>query len=239
MIAARPAMPKRPAVELGRITLSRTQKTIQNAENPLHPGLNQLDLRFRQQIQPKFQPVVRVAICHLGAKNKAVIQGWDYLLNAYQGLAAQKFIVDADVPFSEHLSDYDLVYIGCSGDFKVDSAAEQALKQCVSKKTAIMLEALDEKSDSGCSNLLTTLGQTVKPLEKSHPAFSSPYLFTKIPAGSRGTDVKVSPHIVYSAAGYSLAWKGEIAGTEGSRSDIRDAHEFGMNLIGYLTQQKR
>jgi len=238
VIAARPALPKRPAVELARITIVRAKKVIQNADNPFRPAQNELDLRFRQSTQVGARQILRVAVCKLGHQNKDILRGWDCLAKACQNASQYQVIATGDIPFSENLAEYDLVYIGCSGAFKVDASTLNALKHCISVGIPLVVESLEDSADSACQDLLTNLGQVVKPLGEMHPLLETPYLFARIPNGNRGNDVKVSAAAIYSTSGHCLAWAGRISGAAGSRSDIRDSHEWGLNVLHYCGQRR-
>ncbi len=69
VIAARSSLPKRPSVELARVNISHPEKPVKNALDQKHPGLEELDLRYRTKIGPEIKRFVNVAVAHLGNEN--------------------------------------------------------------------------------------------------------------------------------------------------------------------------
>lgn len=232
ILAARPNLPKRPVIELARVVISHNQRVVKNAANPAHPGKNELDLRYRPQIQLAEQPILRVAVCYLGRSHEDVIRGWDFLAQAVRKEC--QIIIDNEVAFTEKLSEYNLVFICCNGDFYADTATVQAIQHCISAKTPLLIESLNEASDTAATNLLSQFGKKLTAVQESHTLLQAPNLFTQLPNGSRGNNLQIAPGLIYSTAGHSLAWRG----IGSSRSDIRDAHDFGLNLVYHLTQNK-
>lgn len=239
VIAARSSLPKRPAVELARVTLSKRGKPVKNADNPLHPDLDALDLRFRSQIRPDTPPRVRVLVITLGKKEPDVVNGWDHLERACRQAAAYELLVDTDFPASNNLDAYDLVYVGGMGNFSPDANQVKALTGYLEQGKFLVVEALDGGSQESCKDLLKKLKRNPAPLDKKNPLLTAPFLFATPPAGFSGNQVEVGNQIVYSAAGYSLAWSGWSASGVSSRSDIRSAHEWGINLIYYCMEKAK
>jgi hypothetical protein len=233
VIAARPSMPARPAVELARITLSKAGNPVKNAEFPLHPGKDMLDLRFRPCLTPIVHQAARVLVIALGAETSEVLTGWDYLGNYCQQVLPYHLIVDAAAEVSADLEDYDLVYLAGKGKFKPNNDLSKALKTYWEEGKVLIIEALDSEAQESCQVLLDKL--TLLPVEpnRKKQLFSEPYLFVEPPAGFSGNQVQVWNRVVYSTAAYALSWSGLIGTGMSSRSYIRSVHEWGVNLISY------
>jgi hypothetical protein len=239
VIAARSSLPKRPAVELARVTLSKRGKAVKNADTPLHPGPDALDLRFRNQIGPVVPPRVRTLVITLGKKEPDVVNGWDYLERVCRQSASYDLLVDIDLPASNNLDAYDLVYVGGMENFSPEADLVKALTGYLKQGKFLLVEALDNGAQESCKDLLRKLKRNATPIDGKSPLLTAPFLFATPPAGFSGNQVEVGKQVVYSAAGYSLAWSGRSASGVSSRSDIRSAHEWGTNLIYYCMEKAK
>jgi Domain of unknown function (DUF4159) len=81
------------------------------------------------------------------------------------------------------------------------------------------------------------LGRRLAKVDRSHPLMTARYLFAEPPPGGRSTArLLENGGLVYSDADYGCAWQGGPAERPLARSVIRDALEFGVNLV---VQQRR
>jgi hypothetical protein len=74
----------------------------------------------------------------------------------------------------------------------------------------------------------------LNPIESGHELMASPYLFAQPPLGyeTQGTSqVRVGEGIIMSTADYGCLWRGERRGRPAQRAEIRDAQEWGANLM--------
>ena len=237
VIAARSSLPKRPTVELARITLSKAGKPVKNAEAPLHPGPDMLDLRYRKKIASVVHRPVRVYVKVLGKDEPEIITAWDHLGNACQRELPCKLIVDSSGAFPKDLKEFDLVYLAGKGKFKSTDVMWKALTGYFEQGKILILEALDPEAQESCQELLDKLKLLPVDADKKASLFTEPFLFAEPPTGFSGTHVQVWEQVVYSTGAYGLAWAG-LAGTGiSSRSYIRSAQEWGVNLIKYCLHQ--
>ena len=227
VIAARSNMPKRPAVELARVTL-QPKKPIKNAVTPAHPEIGELDLRFRAFIGPELKRFIRVALCSLGDKVTDVASGWRFLASECQRTTSYQLIIDQKVPLAAELKNNDLVYLGGKGSFKVGSSDLGILREYLDQKKTLIIEALDEAAQESCQELIKKLGQELHPITESDHILSAPFLFNA-PPKNKGNHVLLNEQIIYSTAGYSLSWNGKKM----TRAEIRSAHEWGINMLHY------
>ncbi len=233
VIAARSNMPKRPAVELARVTLSEPKAPVKNAANPAHPETEELDLRFRTLIGAEPKQFVRVALCGAGDELPHAARGWRFLARECQRETPYQLVIDYDVPLTTELKDYDLVYWGGKGAFKINSDGVMALREYLDQEKQLIIEALDEAAQEPCQALIKKLGRELHPLTESDSVLVEPFLFDVPPEGSHGSHVLLGQQVIYSAAGYSLSWSGKIDGEKTPRAKIRSAHEWGVNMICY------
>jgi len=233
VVAARASLPKRPVVELARVNLSKVGKAIKDADIPRHPGLDMLDLRFRSQIHALVHQSVRVLVAELGTDEPGILSGWDHLGNFCSQATQYHLIVDKAASFPADLDGFDLVYISGMGKFAPNEAMLKALNEYIKQGKTLFVEALNDAGQEACQGLLDKLKLKVKPLDKKDALLSEPFLFTSSPSGFSGNQVKVGKQVIYSTAGYALAWAGQTTSGASSRTDIRSAHEWGVNLISH------
>jgi len=232
VIAARTSIPKRPAVELARVRVSKGTKAIKNAVEPAYPGVDEIDLRFRSSVKTTERQLVRVGICQLGAEiNKDVFSGWTYLARECSRSSPFDLIIDRIPAISGELEDFSVLYLAGTGTFKLDSHQIGNLKAYLKLGRAVIAEALDEAAEDSFSEFFRNMSLDLKPVGKNDKILTDPNLFASTPEGHAGNHVSLAKGVVYSTARYCLAWSGKIKG--GSRSDIRAAHEWGINMLYY------
>jgi hypothetical protein len=223
VIAARPSMPKRPVVELARVTLT-AGKPIKIAANPSQPRPGELDLRFRSQLAPRGLPTVHVGLLPFGPNAAATISGWNYLSRECQRSGFCNLIVDDELPANDDFSRFDILCLSASGSFKPEAATVKALRAYLETGKTLLAEARDQAADESFSGLFEKLGHIPQPLHADDALLTTPYLFTTPPGGP----VLREKQVIYAASGFSPAWSGKMAS---SRAEIRSAHEWGINLL--------
>ena len=234
VIAARSNIPKRPSVELARITLPGAVKAIRDASNRKYPEPGELDLRFRNSIGPKTGHPIQTAVCCLGDENQDVILGWDNLNHEFERASHQRLIIDHVKDITNTLLAYDLIYLGCSGTFKVLKKTVSILSQYLEQGGVLIVEALDQAAQENCQGLLEQLHFELKPIQPGDDLLMEPFFFVSPPEGINGNHVLCDTQVIYSAAGYSLSWAGKTNQGTLARSEIRSSHEWGVNLIVHL-----
>lgn len=224
VIAARPSIPKRPIVELARITLPSAGAPIHTANDVLHPRQGELDLRFRVQLESRAIRPVQVGVCSLGKDIPEAFSGWDYLARECQRSNFCKLIVDTGVSLAADLSRFDVVCLSAIGAFKPEAAATKPLQTYLSAGKPLLVEALDIAAESAFGALFEKLERNLKPLPSYDALLTTPYLFSTPPGGQILRDKQV----IYATGGFSPTWSGKNVAT---RADIRSAHEWGINLL--------
>lgn len=236
VIAARPSLPKRPVVELARITLSAPGKTIKNAANPAHPGSEELDLRYRENIGPQEKLRTSVALYSPGKDVPEVAAGWDHLARASERDLNIWPVMDIHKKATAILSNYDVVFLVAKGAFELGAAEIKALRAVLDGGKMLLAEALDDAADKSCMSLFEKLEVKLSPLGSDSVILNEPFLFNTPPEGASGHQVLAGKQVIYSTAGYSLAWSGSLPAGHASRADIRSAHEWGLNMIHFAVQ---
>jgi hypothetical protein len=225
VVAARPNLPKRPAVELARIHLAKRGSVIHNAVNPAHPGADEIDLRFRATTGIRPKRIVRVGVQFAGTKIPGLLPALDQLAYAcLQTTPFQLVIGEADS------KNYDLLYLAGSGALKLEADAAKEYTTWLEAGGAMIVEAFDDASDKAFKPFLEKLGVPLKPAGQNDPILTTPFLFSAPPYGA---PVQTGKKLVYVTNGYSLAWAGTTPSGALARGDIRTAHEWGANLLEF------
>jgi hypothetical protein len=237
VIAARPSLPKRPAVELGRLVINSKVKVARNAVNPTRPVEGEIDLRFRNFIGPEATQIVRLGLHSLGQEIAEINSGWDFLCRECARVSPYRLVVDGDVPISEQLLSFDLVYLYADRAFTANEKKLAALRTYLTSGHCLIIEAFNPAAEDSCKALLAGLTVNAQVPEVGQPLLSEPFLFTAPPPGFRDGVVLAAENLIYSSAGYGLAWSGKFEAGVTSRGDIRAAHEWGINLLHYCLQR--
>jgi hypothetical protein len=233
VVAARSSLPKRPAVELARVHISEVGKPIRNPENAAHPAIGELDLRFRAQVGPQARRKVHIGLFNFGREVQDVLAGWRFLAVECERSSSYRLILDGNLSASADLTAYDLVYLSAKGSFNPEGAAVKSLQAYLKQGKVLLAEALDEQAGKSFAKLFEQLGQKPAPLTANTPLLETPFLFAEPPLGASPGSLQASKQLVFSTSGYSLAWAGKLPFEARSRTDIRNTHEWGINLIRY------
>lgn len=233
VVAARSSLPKRPVVELARVQLKSAGQAIKNPENLAHPALGELDFRFRVDAGPQAQRQVYVGLANFGREVDDVAAGWRFLSAEAARVSPYRLILDTGVSLSGDISAYDFLYLSAKGTFKVEDAAVKALQAFIGQKKVLYAESLDEDAGKSFAALFEKLGRKLSPLAATAALLESPFLFAAPPPGAQDGSLQVGKQVVFSSAGYSLAWAGKLPFESRTRADIRSAHEWGLNLVQY------
>jgi hypothetical protein len=87
-------------------------------------------------------------------------------------------------------------------------------------------------------DLARKLGRRLSRLERGHALLENYYVFGEAPPGNRANGrVLAAGGMIYSDADYGCAWQGGPAQQPLARAIIRDALEFGVNLVVYRPQR--
>lgn len=224
VIAARPTIPKRPVVELARVTLAGAGKPVQTASDSSHPRIGELDLRFRVQLESRAIRPVQVGVCSLGKDIPEAFSGWDYLSRECQRSSFCKLVVDTGVSPVVDLSRFDVICLSAIGTFKSEDATVKSLRAYLKAGKPLLVEALDLAAESAFNVLFEKLDLKLHPLPAYDALLTTPFLFSSPPGGQVLRDKQV----IYATGGFSPAWSGKNVT---SRAEIRSGHEWGINLL--------
>ena len=220
-IEVRPTLPDTPCVELARFRRQRRDSSLINAQDAEHPGLNEIDLRFRRSqnaVPGRAMPAATagLAVSHVGkAKGDKSSdlphgRGATYLARALRsGLGSPGLSVagvDLGVPLAAGLESYTLVYLVGLGAFQLSRDEMNAVYTYLQGGGTLLFEgcrrgvAGDSPSgpaDASFSDLLASFGISCEEAQPGDSLLVEPYLFAAPPAGF---ETEGTPKVVVGAA---------------------------------------
>ncbi len=242
------SLPQTPYIELARFR-RQAGAAIENAPYPDSPALNEIDLRWRTQIGAQQPAQLRAAVVALGAQpDPGHAAG---AINVARSLRTSgldlRMAVDALGGLDRSLLSYDLLFlvgieavrlskeqIGALNDFR-NSGGMIFYESCRSRSTG------DPIADAAFMELMSALGIALQPLTADHPLLCEPHLFATPPDGfeTQGTPrLLAGDGVLFSSYDYGCIWSGRRRGRPASRSEIRNALEFGQNMLAWVAAQR-
>lgn len=237
-------------IELCRIQIERNSTPNKDIElklpqNPLSPNNNELDLRYRQVIQVRAQSTVEVGTLKGG--NNVIHQGLLNLSDSFSVLYPrlncivksinidEKLLESTDTTQLIYLSSRDLLQWAESNPKKINFLS-QYLKL---NKGKILIELQGKDSqEKDFREIISTLTDDAvveqMKITTRNSLMRHPFLFG-LPPSILGVETKIlrAGNIMLIAGYLSKAWYGEKL----RRNEIREAQEFGINLIYFCWQQ--
>jgi hypothetical protein len=247
-------------IELCRIELTNPIR-LTTAPNGFEPAPNQLDFRGRRAAQLRSQDTIRVAQIKLGRdfdhdsdfaihtlynQSRANLVA---LMQARQDPTLQGHPEVPTLPLGADLAPYDVLFLpNAEALLDLDRAESLVLQQYLQAGGGLLVEMPLERHQQldAVQTKLQQLANLTAPLTAweqipaTHPLRRSPFLFGTLP------QVHPNPIQVYNSGGIILI-AGQLSSRWGlnptslqlSRSEIRDAQEFGTNLLHFLWQGRR
>jgi len=244
-IEARPTLPDTPYVELARIWHENRQAPIRDAKEPAHPGLNEIDLRFRSELRELRSEIARIGVWYVGTPSQRHGRGAQNLAAALSHSGSLRVWVDDGIGGAD-LQNYTLAYIVAQGGFNLAPADIRALADYIKGGGTLFFEVCRHDVtgdpfalDTALQELLGAAGVKLEELTPGHPVASEPNFFAVLPAGfeARGT-LRVGGGVVFSSQDYGCLWQGERRGAPATREEIRSAIEWGENLLHYALKRR-
>jgi hypothetical protein len=237
-----------PGVELARIQRQSRESPVADAQRPLHPGLNEIDLRFRHEIGAPAPQIACVAVCYVGGlEGREHGLGVSHLARAL-GRSGQCVVVDDSVPLAPGLEAYSLVYLVGRDAFQLSADEMNAIYAYLQGGGTVLIESCrhgmpdgDPPADASFADLLASMGIEIEELQAGHGLLSDPFLFSAPPPGfeTEGEPrVSVGGGVLFSASDYGCLWRGLRRDRAASREEIRAAMEWGGNIVAYAGQRR-
>lgn len=239
-------LPKGAYLELARIDRSGKDKPVKEAANPFDPGEDELNLLYRQVAFPHCY--ADGGIGELVFLPKADPSAWKPnragLYNLVREANGCGFHVDFVGLFNLRAPSEPapvLLYVAAGGEFQPLSEDQvTGLKKYLDAGGTLLAEA--SKGDAGFSkgfaDVAKKVGATLKKLDKNSPLLTAHHMFPSPPAGGQDKGEVTADRdkgVILSTFDYGAAWQGESA----SRDAVRNAQEFGHNIISFAARRRR
>jgi hypothetical protein len=240
-------LPPTPHVELARVRRQGRTSAIADAKDPAQPGVNEIDLRWRQQNVVTARETVGVAVFYAGMADRRHGQGVMNLARSVRHSGPYNVVVEDNASLTTGLDDYALVCLVGQRAFQLSPEEQNTLQAYVQAGGTVFLEACRREgvpgADQSFADLLNTFGVKVADAVKArHAVLTSPNFFAMLPAGyeTQGTPaLQAGGGAILSLADYGCVWSGERRSGAASREEIRAAFELGENILNYAIERRR
>jgi len=246
LVIARTELPDSPIIELARFQRESRTSAIQDAQYPAHPLINEIDLRYRLNLDMKIERQFTAAVLYLGeSPDKAYGLGLSRLADQIRHYNDYRLIVDDDLDFGPGILGYNLICMVGKGKFKFSKTQVSGLSGYLARGGTLLAEAGDAVAITNFLNLAKNLGLKTTHVSGDDPILLHPYLFPAAPPGFN-SDPEVMIHLgtdqpggfILTDANYGALWNGKGENRTPSREEIRSAAEWGINILAYIEERQ-
>ena len=245
-------LPTTPYLELARVFRTGAEKPIKEPANPFDPGNDELNQLYRPIAFPHCYADVSVG--ELSYVGKTEPGNWKPNRGGLWNLIREGNGAGFHLTFGGTInlqgkedSPLSLLYVAGRQGFQPRTEPEmEGLKRYLDAGGLLFGEAGqgNEEFTQGFKDLATRLGAKLKKVSKGHPLLTAHHVFSSPPPGAQtGGDLLIDPEagILFSTFDYGGAWQGDVEKPEASdaRDRIRQAQEFGLNVIAYASSRRR
>lgn len=238
------------SVELARVWRQDAGYPVSDAQDPEHPGPNEIDLRFRHEIGAAPQKAAAVAVCYAGGDPiEHHGQGADYLVRSLRHSDNLHIWADLGAPITRDLERYAIVYLVGQQEFELSPEEMRAIYDYIQNGGTLFIESCRREittgnppADASFAGALKSWGFPLQRLQPGHDLLVQPYLFAAPPSGfeTRATPaVLVGNGVIWSTNDYGCLWGGERRDGTPPREQIRTAIEWGTNIIAYALARRQ
>lgn len=245
-IEAVTALPQTPYIELGRVR--RSQGAVTNADNPDLPGLNEIDQRQRVQVNQADPAPAILSVVNLAGRDTGHATGVAFLARQINQNGMRRVVVEGEAQLTPAILTSTLIYLVGQDPFRLPQDQLSTLYEFYRQGGTIFYEscrnglAAEPPADASFGELVQALGLALQPVPESHPLMRDPWLFATPPDGYEtqgGSRLMATDGVVFSSFDYGCLWRGQRRGRPAGRSEIRNAMEFGENLVALAQRRKR
>ncbi len=238
IIIARNSLLDVPYVELARIDRRGPDAPVHDAADPAAPQPNSIDLRFRQVVCPPPMRQVLAGVACLGdAPEQDCAAGLAHLARPLAEQTPYRLVVEKGAALTKDLLAYQLVLLTVRAGASLKKDQAESLRDFLENGGRLLVDFCDAVALEDVVKLLKPVGVNLEKLAAPQPVFQSPYLFVFPPRGSLDTVVPGlwgTAGVLACNAGYAAIWSGQAARPEFTRGVVRDAVEWGVNLLASL-----
>jgi hypothetical protein len=222
--------PAPPALEIGRVRTKGASPTISAASQPLSPGANEIDLRFRPELYPQAATELSVTLVVVGAEDALDprhLGGLYNLLRELRRFGVRPLLSTAsgsDIPAA------DLLYVTAAGDSAIDAKTVAAIAAQLKRGTWLFVDACGP-GVAFVEGLKSFGGGKRSCSETEAKVLNVAYTFGSAPSGASTThEFSWGPKAIISPRDFGCAWAAGRADQPLQRDQIRSALEFGVNV---------
>ncbi|MFW6125638.1 MAG: DUF4159 domain-containing protein, partial [Chloroflexota bacterium] len=230
-------------LELARIALGGDNAVITDPVNPLAPGLNEIDARFRRLAGPWERGRITMAY----VDDPASLRHQEGLFNLAQAInrsTEYRAHLKGAVGLGGEIQECDLLCMCGSDEFTLSADQATVLSNFLGRGGVLLGEACHPEGQSarGFSQafaaLAQTLGRNLRAVDWGHPVLKICNLFATPPAGLDGPAMLMEDRgMLYSDGDFGCAWAGGRPDRPLPRETIREALELGVNIAVYAQQR--
>jgi len=245
LIAEQRKLPAGPTIELARVAIEDKKAVIMDARDPLDPGPNEIDTRYRSLSGPWQRGQIALALVDLPGctSHQEGILNLAHAINRSTNYRAD-FL--EPIGLDEEIRDCNLLCMCGSREFTLSKDQEKVLSNFLDRGGLLLGETcheggVDAKVFSQCfASLANTLGRKLQTVDRSHLLLRQHHLFASVPVGLNGPALLVEDEgMLFSDGDFGCIWAGGSAEKPMPRDVIRDALELGTNIAIYAHQRMR
>lgn len=255
-LTATKELPKTPHLELARIYCSTQDKTVRNAANQSAPGSDEINRLYCLAAFPHC--CADVGVGELSYVPKTSASPWNPNRAGLWSLLREGNAAQFHLTFTGSLTltgpssaapgtEPALLYVAGRQSFQPLKEAEiDGLRRFLDGGGMLLGEAGQGSREfaEGFEALAGQLGAKLKSVAKGDPLLTAHHVFSAPPPGGQSTgtvSTDADNGIVFSTYDYGAAWQGEVDHPDApdARARIRQAQEFGLNIIAAAAQRRR
>ncbi|MFQ5873060.1 MAG: DUF4159 domain-containing protein, partial [Dehalococcoidia bacterium] len=219
-IEERRQRPDESGLELARIVIEGEGAVIKDATDPLNPGANEIDTRYRLAAGPRPRGYVTLALL-AGPGWMRHQEGILNLVNVIDQSTDYRACFKGPVDLAEEIM--DLLCMSGSEGFQLTKDEQKVLSNFLGRGGVLLGEACPEGGQEAkeqakafrqaFGNLSQRLGGNLRSVERGHPLLKIYHLFSQTPAGLDGPALVTEDQgIIYSDGDYGCLWGGGRGG---------------------------
>jgi hypothetical protein len=244
-IFERDRLPDQAHVELARVQLTDAKSPLKDAENPVAPGPNEIDLRYRERAAIRPGPRITVGVWKPGDVPDALanhLAGPTRLLSALtSGLDWRVRRRDQPEGADEPL-ECDLLIVPVHAGLSISDKEATQLSTFLDGGGVALVEVCAGTNPTEAQKALAAVVKAArrqpKPIERDHPLLIAHHVFAATPPGAARGQVLEGDGLIVSTADYTCAWNGGLADKPLDRADIRTTVEFAENMLAYALARR-
>jgi len=210
--------PSGPFMELARIAVSGDNAVVTDAKDPLAPGRNEIDTRFRSLAGPWERGRITMAL----ADDAASLRHQEGLFNLAQAInrtTEYRAHFRGAVGLGEEIRDCDLLCICGSDEFTLTADQATVLSNFLGRGGVLLGETCHPEGQpakgfsQAFASLAQNLGRNLRTVERAHPLLRTCNLFAAPPTGLDGPAMLMEDQgMLYSDGDFGCVWAGGKGG---------------------------